>query len=102
MKFSIIIVTYNRKKELAACLESICSQKIQTPFEVVIIFNGESSYFEKIKESYPSFKCYYITTHTPAYARNYGVAKSSGELIFFIDDDCTLPENYFNQLFLFF
>lgn len=64
----------------------------------MVIFNGESSYFEKIKEAHSDFKCHYIPANTPAYARNYGITKASGELVFFIDDDCTLPDNYFSKI----
>ncbi|MBC7429464.1 MAG: glycosyltransferase [Bacteriovorax sp.] len=96
MKFSIIIVTYNRKNELAACLASIAAQKSSLPFEIVIIYNGETSYVEKMRNLYPSHVCHLIKTSTPAHARNVGIGNAKGEYLFFLDDDCYLPPDYFS------
>lgn len=98
MKFSIVIVTYNRKKDLEKCLESIQRQNIQHPFEVIVVFNGELSYLDKTKVNYPTAKCFYTPSATPSSARNFGITKCKGEYIFFLDDDCTLPPDYFSQL----
>ena len=98
MKFSIIIITYNRKKELLECLETIKSQCIQYPYEVIIIFNGETSYLEKTRLNYPQFKCTSISRTTPGAARNSAIKYATGEYFFFLDDDCLLPKNYFDQV----
>ena len=99
MNFSIVIVTYNRKKYLERCLKSIkqqASSKFQ--FEVIIIFNGEMSYFSSVKREFSGYHSYYIPKTTPSHARNYGVTKCQGKYVFFLDDDCYLPENYFDNL----
>lgn len=98
MKFSIVIVTYNRKKELEKCLESIKRQVINYPFEVIVVFNGELSYLDKTKTNDPSLKCYYVPSCSPSAARNFGITKCQGENIFFLDDDCFLPVNYFDHV----
>lgn len=99
MDFSIVIVTYNRKKYLERCLDSIrLNSSTDLRFETIVIFNGESSYFNSICNKYSECKCYYIPATTPAEARNKGVEKCSGRLIFFLDDDCHLPANYFSRV----
>ncbi|MCD6232853.1 glycosyltransferase [bacterium] len=40
MKFTVVIPTYNRKKELKQCINSILKQTL-LPSEVLIINNGE-------------------------------------------------------------
>lgn len=96
MKFSIIIVTYNRHKELFNCLESITRCQSQHPFEVIVIFNGDRTYMEKCSQTFRNFSLHFIHKSTPANARNFGVSKAKGEYIFFLDDECTLPSDYFS------
>ncbi|MBC7713609.1 MAG: glycosyltransferase [Rhizobacter sp.] len=98
MKFSIIIVTYNRKNELEACLASIAAQRFSLPFETIVIYNGENSYVERMRTLYPAHCCYMIKASTPAHARNVGISKANGEYLFFLDDDCFLPPNYFSAI----
>jgi glycosyltransferase involved in cell wall biosynthesis len=98
MKFSIVIVTFNRKKELQLCLDSISSQKIDFPFEVIVVYNGESSYTDKTQSKSLKIENIMISSSTPAHARNIGITKATGEYIFFLDDDCILPKNYFQQI----
>ncbi len=99
MNFSIVIVTYNRKKYLERCLQSIKKQTgLKFQFEVIIIFNGEMSYFSTTKADFPHYHCHYLSKTTPSDARNYAVTKCRGDYVFFLDDDCYLPENYFENL----
>jgi glycosyltransferase involved in cell wall biosynthesis len=96
MKFSIIIVTYNKHKELFNCLESITRCQSQHPFEVIVIFNGDRTYMEKCSQTFKKFSLHFIHKSSPASARNFGISKAKGEYIFFLDDNCTLPTNYFS------
>lgn len=99
MDFSIVIVTYNRKKHLEKCLSSIknCGPTSYR-FEVLVVFNGETSYLGAIRSQHPEFQSFYIPTSTPAAARNYAARKAKGKYIFFLDDDCYLPNDYFSNI----
>lgn len=98
MKFSIVIVTYNRKKDLEKCLAAIKRQSCAYPYEVIVVFNGELSYLEKTKTSHPTAKIFYTPSVLPSAARNFGISKCQGEYILFLDDDCILPPGYFQHL----
>lgn len=98
MKFSIIIVTYNKHKELFNCLESIARCQSQYPFEVIVIFNGDRSYMEKCSQTFKEFSLHFIHKSTSATARNLGINKAKGEYLFFLNDDCTLPPDYFSSV----
>ncbi len=98
MKFTIVIVTANRPKELFNCLNSVFNQKIAEEFETIVIFNGDLAYHEKCNQLFKKVKTYFIHKTTPAMARNYAITKSHGEYIFFLDDDCELPKNYFQRV----
>lgn len=99
MDFSIVIVTYNRKKHLEKCLSSIkACAPTSHKYEVIVIFNGETSYLNAIRSRYPDFQTFYIPTSTPAAARNYAATKAKGNYLFFLDDDCFLPADYFSHV----
>ncbi|MBC7540400.1 MAG: glycosyltransferase [Bacteriovorax sp.] len=98
MKFSIIIVTFNRKKALTECLQSICAQSLKIPHEVIIILNGDIGYLEKYKSNFRQFNFIHIPQTTSANARNIAIKKAHGEYILFLEDDCILPSNYFQNI----
>jgi len=90
---SVIVITYNRTNELKKCLSSIFSQNY-SKFEVIIVDNNEnpniSSAVKKIISSFPQNKIKYFKISknlgVPG-GRNFGVLKSKGEILIFIDDD---------------
>ena len=98
IKFSIVIVTYAREKEYFECASSLIKQQIPYTFETIVVFNGDSSYLHKSIEQHPYF--IYLTTDktTPAQARNVAISRTQGEFIFFLDDDCLIPDGYFNKI----
>jgi glycosyltransferase involved in cell wall biosynthesis len=98
MKFSIIIVTFNRKKALTECLQSICAQSLKIPYEVIVILNGDIGYLEKYKSRFRQFNFIHIPQTTPANARNIAIKKAQGEYVLFLDDDCILASNYFQNI----
>jgi glycosyltransferase involved in cell wall biosynthesis len=98
MNFSIIITTNNRKKSLYECLNSIVREKSNYKFEVIVILNGDCSYLEKYKKDFPEFNFYYIPQTTMSEAKNIALSKSQTEIFFFLDEDCTLSENYFSYV----
>lgn len=98
MKYSIVVVTYNRQKELLNCLESIARCASSYKYEVIVIFNGDRAYLEKCAQIYKNFQMTFIHKTTPANARNFAARQAKGEYLFFLDDDCLLPENYFQNL----
>lgn len=98
MKYSIVVVTYNRQKELLNCLESIARCASPYPYEVIVVFNGDRAYLEKCAQLYKNFQMMFIHKSTPANARNFAAKQAKGEYLFFLDDDCILPENYFSNM----
>lgn len=97
MKFSIIIITFNRKKALIGCLQSICAQSLKIPHEVIVILNGDLAYLERYKSTFPQFKFIHIPKITKASARNIAINKAQGEYVLFLEDDCVLPTDYFKH-----
>lgn len=98
MKFSIIIVTFNRKKALIACLQSIRAQSLKMPHEVIVILNGDLAYIEKYRTSFPGFHFTHIPFTTTANARNIAIKKAKGEYVLFLNEDSVLPNQYFENV----
>ena len=94
-KLSIIIPVYNIEKYITQCLDSIVNQK--GDFEVIIINDGSNDGSDAICKQYSKNFVnvkYYITTNNGlSAARNYGLSKSSGEYVWFVDGDDYVANN---------
>jgi len=96
---SVIIPTYNRLAKLQKTLESLCVQTLsRAEFEVIVVDDGSTDGTREFLKNYPisvDFKLrYFLLTHGGAgRARNLGIEKASGELIFFCGDDTRLDKN---------
>lgn len=107
MKFSVLIPTYNREKEVKKCIESVLFQTI-LPSEILIIDDGELAR-EFINEAKKWVKdkniefIYYKKDHIlnprgSSESRNVGINKSSNEIFFILDDDLVLDNNFFEKI----
>lgn len=93
MKVSIIINTFNRPEYFKKALESTINQTFKD-IEIIVVDNSAKENAEKNRKIINSFKniCsinYYFLEidYGAPYARNYGIEKSKGEYIAFLDDD---------------
>ena len=95
--FSIIIPTYNRPVQLAACLEALC--RLDYPrnhLEVIVVDDGSRTSLQPVVGCFFDQLDVTLLTQTnagPAAARNSGAKRAKGGFLAFIDDDCTpLPD----------
>lgn len=96
----IIIPVYNLEEVIGKCIESILKQSF-TNFEVLIIDDGSTDRTRQICEKYTNdsrVNYYYKTNGGVSSARNYGLTKSQGEWVTFIDGDDYIEPNYFSVL----
>lgn len=99
---SCIIPTYNRAELLKCAIESTINQTFPS-WELIIVDDGSIDSTEKVVSSYCKKydKIYYFKNPGKggAAARNYGLRKSKGEYIAFLDDDdVNLPHRFESQL----
>lgn len=82
---SVIVCTRNRPEKLRQCLRSILNSSFKK-FEIIIVDQSDKSttFFNKIKK----VKYFKLESVGLSRARNYGIEKSSGEILAFTDDDC--------------
>ena len=92
MTIAVIILTYNRKKLLKRCLDSILGDA-RLPDELIIVNAGQEDVGD-ILESYRSVNVPIKTVVAPnkslADNRNAGVMASKSDLVAFTDDDCVV------------
>ena len=86
---SIIIPSYNSKKTIIQCLNSVFNQSYEGIVQVVVVDSSNDGTDEIIKEFFPSVKLIHLRERTLAgAARNIGVKATNSEYIAFTYTDC--------------
>lgn len=101
-KVSVIVLVYNVENYLDACLDSICSQKLQD-IEIICINDGTTDRSLDILKAYaerdPRIQVYTQENLGPSEARNTGICHASGEYIQFVDSDDMLEPDTLLQAY---
>ncbi|MCX6719835.1 MAG: glycosyltransferase, partial [Candidatus Staskawiczbacteria bacterium] len=90
---SIITPTLNEEKYLLLLLESIKKQDFGD-YEIIIADAGST---DKTLEIAKKYNCIIIPGGLPAKGRNEGVKIAKGDILFFLDADTVLPNNFFEK-----
>lgn len=100
-KVSIIVPIYKVEQYLESCLESIRNQTF-ADYEVIMVDDGSPDGSAEICRRYAEldsrFSLIQQVNSGVTAARRAGVGVSSGEYIFFVDGDDSLPENALHTL----
>lgn len=101
---SVVIATYNYAQYLPEAIESVLGQTFQD-LEIIIVDDGSTDDTQHVVESFLSDKriAYHRINHLgQPKAKNFGIHRSSGEYIAFLDaDDIWLPAKLEKQISLF-
>ena len=98
IRTSVIICTVQRTKELTLCIDSILSQDL-IPAEIIIVDASSDDATKILVEGYRlknktvEFK-YAQSRPKLTMQRNIGFRESSGDVIFYFDDDVVLENNF--------
>jgi len=87
---SIIIPSLNEEKYLPLLLESVNKQNF-SDYEIILADAGSKDKTIKIAEKY---NCKIVAGGMPARGRNEGAKKAQGDILFFVDADVILPDNF--------
>ena len=89
-KISVIVPVYNTEQYLSRCIDSILAQSF-TDFELLLIDDGSKDNSGKICDEYAAkdfrVRVFHKENGGVSSARNWGLEKSQGEWIIFIDSD---------------
>lgn len=97
---SVVIPVYNKEKFIANTIYSVLNQTL-SDFELIIVDDSSTdkslSIIDSIKDK--RIKTYSIKNSGVSKSRNYGVEKSSSNLIAFLDADDLWKNNHLEQLY---
>jgi len=105
LKVSLIIPTKDRPEDLVMCLKSASKQTL-LPDEIIIVDSSKEENSIRIKELLKSLdknmitKIFYfhVSKQSLTFQRNYGIKRSSGDIIVFVDDDTILDKDFLLQI----
>lgn len=94
---SVIIPAYNVETYLGKCLESVVSQSFRD-IEIIVVNDGSTDSTLEIATRYGEMdsriRIFSNFNGGPSEARNFGIGKSRGEYLCFLDgDDCLYPHS---------
>ncbi|MDZ7344460.1 MAG: glycosyltransferase family 2 protein [candidate division KSB1 bacterium] len=89
MKISIIIISYNTRDLLRACLQSVYRQTPEVDFEIIIVDNASTDGSrEMLQQEFPQAKKIFNTTNKGfAAANNQALAQATGEYLLLLNSD---------------
>ncbi|MBN1356094.1 glycosyltransferase [bacterium] len=94
---SIIIPCRDSTDSLEQTLSSIDNLTTK-PLETLVIDDGSKKPFRELAESYGAAYYRLDPGRGPAYARNYGADRASGDVVWFVDSDVTISPDSIDRL----
>lgn len=98
VRSSVIIPTFNRPDQLAACIDSFLNLDYSSKeWELILVNDGGDNSFSGITDAMHTrlpLILHEIEHGGPARARNAGAAIARGEFLVFTDDDCLVDPNW--------
>lgn len=95
---SVVVPTRNRAAYLEVALDSILSQDLDEPFEVVVADDGSSDESAAVAERHGAHVVRLPRPSGPNAARNRGIATARGALVVLVDDDVAAPPGWLRAL----
>ncbi|MGD0158843.1 MAG: glycosyltransferase [Candidatus Bathyarchaeia archaeon] len=96
---SIVVCTYNRKKLLKDCLNSIFSADYPSSlYEVIIVDGGSTDGTKELCKAFPKIRFIIESKFGLAHARNKGASLARGSVVAYVDDDCVVDKFWLKNL----
>ena len=96
---SVIIASYNAEDTVVACLESLERQKTTESYEVILVDSSTDGTAELVQTGFPAVRLHRSSERMYCGdARNMGISVARADIIAFLDSDCTVGENWVEQI----
>ncbi len=97
LQFSVVIPTCNRPDDVRRCLDSF-AHVVHDSWDVTIIDQSDDDHTRAVVDQFaaslPQLRYRRLHAKGTSRARNVGAEASTGEIIAFLDDDCTVPPEW--------
>jgi GT2 family glycosyltransferase len=98
-RLSIIIVNYNGRGHLDACLESLTEHPPRTPHEVIVVDNASTDMSQEIAAHHAGVRLIALPKNVGFSAgNNAGIRASGGELLLLLNNDTVVPPGAIDRL----
>ena len=93
---SVIILNYDGRRWLSACLDALAAQRDAPPFETILVDNGSTDgSVEMVRTSYPSVRVLETGTNLGfAAGNNAGARAAAGDWLVFLNNDTVVDEQW--------
>ena len=92
---SVLVAAHNARSTISACLRSLEAQRTSAPFEIIVADSSSDGTDNLVAQGFPGVRL--IHSDERMYcgeARNLALSQAHGEIIAFIDADCTVPPDW--------
>ena len=96
---SVVIASYNARATISECLESLQRQRTSRPFEIILVDSGTDGTGSLVEQRFPEVRL--LRSRTRRYcgdARNIGISEAKGDIVAFLDADCTAHEDWVDRV----
>jgi len=97
MKISVIVPVYNSEKYIHKLVDSVVNQTYKD-YELIMVDDGSKDksfeIMKKLKGDNEKIKIFSKGNTGPGFTRKYGYEQSTGDLLFFVDSDDWITDNY--------
>jgi glycosyltransferase involved in cell wall biosynthesis len=100
---SVILATYNRRRILEECLDSLFNQSYPRDRYEVIVVNDSSTdktleFLGEYSKKHPALVYFTQENQGPYIAKNLGIKNARGEIICFTGDDCIAERGWIEKI----
>ena len=97
---SVVVVTHNDRERLMDCLGSLTQQRLsEGEVEIIVVDDGSTDRtIEVIRRDFPEVRTIQKPNEGADLSRNRGIEESTGEIIAFIDADCTAASDWLSRM----
>lgn len=98
-QLSVIIASYNSERTVEACLKSLANQATNRSFEVIFVDSSTDGTEALVEKKFPYVKLYkFAQRKFCGDARNWAISVTQGDIIAFLDADCTVESNWVDEV----
>ena len=99
---SVVLCTWNRAELLEGALEALLAQHSAPPHEIVVVDNNSTDHtptvVERCAAAHRQVRYVFEPSQGLSHARNTGIARTSGTIVAFTDDDVRVPAGWLRTI----